>query len=1110
MKQQLKATPARFTEQALAVLRERYLAKDPETGQVIETPDDLIRRVAGCIAESERLFGGAEAAIEEVAAQFARLMAENRFWPNTPTLTNAGRPTAMKQYSACFVIPVPDSMDGIGDAIKAALLIHKSGGGTGFSFSALRPKGDRVRSSGGVASGPVSFMKIIDTATEQVRQGGTRRGANMGILACDHPDILDFIRCKATDGAIRNFNISVAVTDAFMRAVEEDAAWPLVNPRTGQAVRTVRARQVWDELVRHAWRNGEPGLFFIDRANADHPLLHLGRIEATNPCITADVLVYTADGLQRVRDLVHSGQPVDVVLEGLRIYSPATPMFRTARMQPIYRLATEEGYSIRLTKNHKLMTQRGMVPAEELKPGDKLKLLSHGGGFGKDGSRALGLAMGWLIGDGHISNDRACLDFYGEKSELAAMFSDIVNSLVSDGRGGRKSYRVGVLALSRYNKCTVKSMRLAQVLAEYGLTPQTKCAVPSVVFTGTEEMQRGFLQALFSADGTVLGTPNSGVSIRLGSIHLPLLQDIQRVLLNFGIASSIYTNRKGERIGTTVMPDGRGGHARYPTQPWHELVISKSNLWVFAERIGFLLSAKQHKLDRLLALYTKGPYHESFWATFKSLIPDGTEDVYCLTEPITHTFVANGFVIANCGEKPLLPWDACTLGHVNLEAHLVHRDGQAALDEERLRETVRIGVRFLDNVIDAADHPLPQINDMTRRTRQIGLGVMGLARVLFAKGLPYDSDDALEFVGGLMAQIERWAWDASERLAEERGVYPAWTGSRHEAEGRRARNSYVLTIAPTGTTSMIAHTSSGIEPEFSLVWHKRVMDGQLIPYICEPFERVARAEGWWTDELLERIAANHGSCRGLAGVPERWQRVFATAHDIAPAWHVRMQAAVQAHVDSAVSKTINLPASASVQDVAQAYQLAWRLGCKGITVYRDGSRQDQVLNVGAVRSNGAPKPDGNGTQSVSSAATDRDGRRNGLAALPPVLEAKRVRVDTPDGGIYVHIGYVDGQPVEVFTTTPEEAKHEEIYEAFSRIFSIALQHGVPLDRLLKQLDGANRKYGSVATIPAAILRAFRLTQDGRPTDLACPKCQGEVVLAEGCVKCRVCGWSKCE
>ncbi|WP_447972160.1 ribonucleotide reductase N-terminal alpha domain-containing protein [Nitrospira sp. Kam-Ns4a] len=303
MRSSLPIPSARLSDQALTVLRERYLAKDPETGQLVETPDDLIQRVARCLAESERLYGGTDATVDNIATQFARLMAENRFWPNTPTLANAGKPEAHRQFSACFVIPVLDDLRSIADAIKAAMLVHQTGGGTGFSFSRLRPKGDRVRSSGGVASGPVSFMKIIDAATEQIKQGSHRRGANMGILSCDHPDVCDFIRCKAEDGQIRNFNISVAVTDAFMHAVERDTEWPLKNPRTGQAVKTVRARQLWDELVQHAWRNGEPGLFFIDRANADHPIPHLGRIEATNPCFPGTERLLTVDGWRTFQEL---------------------------------------------------------------------------------------------------------------------------------------------------------------------------------------------------------------------------------------------------------------------------------------------------------------------------------------------------------------------------------------------------------------------------------------------------------------------------------------------------------------------------------------------------------------------------------------------------------------------------------------------------------------------------------------------------------------------------------------------------------------------------------------------------------------------------------------
>jgi ribonucleoside-diphosphate reductase alpha chain len=1064
-----------LSPQALTVLRERYLQKDSETGEIIETPDELFQRVAGAIAQSERLYGASDVCVHEIANQFHHLMADLRFMPNTPALANAGKPGAHRQFSACFVVPVQDDMRSIADAIKAAMLIHQTGGGTGFSFSRLRPKGDRVRSSGGVASGPVSFMRIFDSATEQVKQGSYRRGANMGILDVSHPDVLDFISCKAKDGEIRNFNISVAVTDTFMRAVEQDAAWQLINPRTGQAVKTIPARQIWDVLVRHAWANGEPGLFFIDRANADNPIAHLGRIEATNPCITADALVYTAQGLQRVEDLMASGQPVDAVVEGLTCCSPATPMFKTASQQPIFRLETEEGYSLRVTKNHKIMTDKGMIPAEKLMPGDKVKLLSQGGGFGHEGSRELGLVMGWTIGKG------ALLDFYYQKDQVAAMFQDIVDSTLPESQDTREARSANVLLLQR-----AKSERLVQILAKYGLTQESRLTVPAAVLTGSEDMQRAFLQAMFSVDDTAIRIFGSEIFVRLACISLSLLHDIQRLLLNFGVASRINTD---------------------PARSWSELVISKSNLAVFAKRIGLIESAKQRKLDDL-AQYTEDP-QESFWARFKALVPDGIEDVYCLTEPITHTFVANGLVIANCGEQMLHPWDACTLGHINLERHLVrdNKTDRMDLDWEQLAETVWSGVRFLDNVIDAADHPLAEINEMTRRTRRIGLGVMGLARTLFAKQVPYDSVAGLEETEAIMAKIKHLAWSASEALAAERGVYPAWTGSRHGAEGRKVRNSFLMTVAPTGSTAMICHTSSGIEPEFSLVWFKRVLDGKRIPYICEPFEQVARAEGWWRDDLLQQIEANHGSCRGVAGVPEHWQRVFATAHDIMPRWHVEMQAAVQRHVDTAVSKTINMPSSATVEDVSNAYMLAWRMGCKGITVYRDGSRKDQVLNVGTASSNGAPAAPATGTQTKPAVSRVEPPVP---VTMPAVLDAKRVRVDSPDGTIYVHIGYVDGQPREVFAATSEDAKHEEVYEAFARTFSIALQWGVPLEKLLKQLDGANKKYGSVSTIPAAILRAFRIVEQTGPTDAACPKCSGVVVFQEGCLKCLSCGWSKCD
>jgi len=616
-------TQPALSPNALRVLEKRYLIRD-EAGRVTETPEQLFRRVARTIAAVDRIYGTDEAQVIQTAARFETLMKSLRFLPNTPTLMNAGKPHAHAQYSACFVVPIEDDMRSIGHAVTAAMMIHKTGGGTGFSFSRLRPKGDLVRSSGGVASGPASFMRIFDAATEQVKQGSTRRGANMGILQVDHPDILEFITCKAHDGQIKNFNISVAVTDAFMKALERDEDYPLINPRTGEIVKRLPARQVWGLIVRQAWSNGDPGLFFIDRANAACPIQHVGRIEATNPC----------------------------------------------------------------------------------------------------------------------------------------------------------------------------------------------------------------------------------------------------------------------------------------------------------------------------------------------------------------------------GEIPLHPWDACNLASVNLEQHLVRdpETGRSEIDWPELGDTVHTVVHFLDNVIDANDHPLAEINEMTRHTRRIGLGIMGLARLLFALGVPYDSQDGLRVAEKIMCFIQDEGWKASEALAEVRGVYPAWQGSRHERDGRRVRNSYVTAIAPTGTISMIADTSGGCEPEFSLIWYKHVLDGEQLPYLCDPFVEVAKREGWWDDTLIEKLLANGGSCRGVSQVPEHWQQVFAAAHDITPSWHVRMQAVLQLYTDAAVSKTINLPHHATIEEVEQVYRISHKLGCKGITVYRDGSRAGQVLNVGVAL------PGTENGVSSSAKPVKSDGSRGVLEELPDIVEERRERL----------------------------------------------------------------------------------------------------------------------
>jgi ribonucleoside-diphosphate reductase alpha chain len=566
---------ATLTDNALAVLRARYLARD--RGVIGETPDQLFRRVAEHVSAAEALMGGSAAEVSAARHIFERMMSSLEFLPNSPTLMNAGRP--LGQLAACFVVPVEDSTTGVFEAVRWAAEIQKTGGGTGFSFSRLRPAGDLVASTGGLASGPVSLMQVFDVATEAIKQGGTRRGANMGMLRVDHPDILEFIAVKLDPSRMRNFNLSVAVTDAFMTAVASGQAYDLINPRTGQVTGALDARRVFDAIANAAWACGDPGIVFIDRINEAHPTPGLGQIEATNPC----------------------------------------------------------------------------------------------------------------------------------------------------------------------------------------------------------------------------------------------------------------------------------------------------------------------------------------------------------------------------GEQPLLPFESCTLGSIDVGRFVAGGE----LDWARLRTIIHDAVRFLDDVIDVNRYPLPEIEWATKATRKIGLGIMGWADALAALGIAYDSERARVLAGRVAAFLERESLAASAVLAERRGAFPAFSGSRWEDAGYGAlRNATTTTIAPTGSISIIAGCSSGIEPLYALAYRRNVLDGAELPEIHPGFQRIAAERGFSSEALFAEVALA-GGVRGRVDVPEDVQQVFPTAHEIDIAAHVGMQAAFQRHVHAAVSKTINLRRDALAIDVKAAYQLAYKLGCKGITVYRDGSREDQVLVTGA-------------------------------------------------------------------------------------------------------------------------------------------------------------------
>ncbi|MEF8828135.1 MAG: LAGLIDADG family homing endonuclease, partial [Haloarcula sp.] len=771
--------------------------------------------------------------VHDVRTEFETLMTDLSFMPNSPTLMNAG--DELQQLSACFVDSPADDITDIHQTAKEAAEVFQSGGGMGYAFWKLRPYGDAVGSTGGIASGPITFMRTFDQMCETIAQGGARRGAQMGVMRVSHPDVIQFIHAKnkdvslantlrlndpddfthnsfadaldeareliddegrvpehlrnAVEGHLSNFNISVGVTDGFMEALKNGEEFTFTNPRTdephittpetkelydmfglGEHVEvgeelSVPAEILWEQLIEGAHENGEPGVIYLERVNKKHSFdieenpEH--RILATNPCVTGDTLISTENGLVPAEELYGQGTAQDVVVDGRLSEEPlkeASSVYATGE-KDVYELTTEEGYSLRLTADHRVMTDEGWVEAAELDAGDTVHIQNRKGSFGQHGSAAEGRTLGWLVGDGHLKDgeERAVLNFYDEDNEIAEAFAADVNQVVREPTGNA-NYDVGVSEISRDDdyrgagavEQRVRSTRLYEYAEQAGLT-EAKLQVPDAVMRGSEEMARGFLQALFTADGGVQGKTEKGNSVRLTSVSTDLLEDVQRLLLNFGIASKIYEQR--HEAGQQEMPDGNGGTATYERQADHDLVIAKDNLARFREQIGFLLDSKNETLDDRLDSYDRGPYAERFEATVESVTVDGHETVYDLTEPDTNSFVANGLVVHNCGEQPLEEYEACNLGHINLSTladldapdwrrwsaeHADEYDSHEAavsafldeaMDWERFDHRIEYGTRFLENVVTMSDFPVPEIEEKVREMRKIGLGVMGLAQL---------------------------------------------------------------------------------------------------------------------------------------------------------------------------------------------------------------------------------------------------------------------------------------------------------------------------------------------------------------------------------------------
>jgi len=838
----------------------------------------------------------------------------------------AGRSVGILRPDA-DMLRIADSRDAIvAGAAEVAARLYR-GEGAVVDFSPLRPKGAYIKTVNGTSSGPVAWMYLIDavaqlddgaTAGEKgviwfgeiastitgktIQQGGSRRGALMLMLDDDHPDIEEFIKAKRIDPAtnrpvmIEHANMSVCASDAFMAAVKADLPWDL--KWQGKVVRTVRARHLWDLICTAAWTTAEPGLVFMERYQKRSNTYYFENIRCVNPCVTGDTLVYTAGGLYPAAELAETGAPITVTSAGEDgvSFKQASHVFPTG-VKPVYRLQTKEGYTVRLTADHKVLTTRGWKEAHALTAADKIKLLNGEGGFGVSGNAEMGRVLGWLVGDGHITNRgkgqaAVILSFWGEDRALAESFREYITRAVGalEPRTGR-TYDIGIVDVDGRDESRIRSIRLMRLIDPELI--HNKLQVPPSVLRGSRSMQKGFLQAIFSADGTVNISGHAHaptISIRLASSTRDLLTQIQQLLLNFGIACRLYKRRDA---GSKALPDGKGGAMSYATAAQYELILGKENFVAFVREIGFLRESKQRKAEDILRQHPGECRREYFTATFESLTPDGEEAVYDLTEPESHLFVGNGILLHNCGEQGLPPGGVCNLGALNLERYV---DADGALLEDDLARDAAYATRFLDNVIDATPYFSELHIAMQREgTRRTGLGTMGLADALIKMEVAYGSPESEDAIDRIYRVIRDSSYRASVELAREKGAFgrferdkylQGWFIQRLPEDVRDGiaehgiRNGVLLTQAPTGTTSLLAGVSSGIEPVFDFAMKRVDRTGEHILY----------------HPLYEAWRAAHPG--------EERPDFFVGAKDLTPEEHVVVQAKVQQYTDSSISKCV--------------------------------------------------------------------------------------------------------------------------------------------------------------------------------------------------------------
>ncbi len=953
------------------VLKEKYL-KPGESGL-----EDVYRRVARALASVEL-----PAEREKHEALFLENLHAGAI--GAGRIMSAAGTSIQATLINCFVQPVGDCIQGFDDggypgiyeALREAAETMRRGGGVGYDFSRIRPRGAEVKGTHSMASGPCSYINVFDQSCSTVESAGARRGAQMGVLRIDHPDVMEFITAKRTPGRWNNFNVSVGMSDAFMQALNDDQPWELVHQaKPGAALiaqgafqradglwvyQTVAARDMWDTVMKSAYDFAEPGILFLDNINTDNNLRYCESIAATNPCVTADTRLATQHGLVPIGWLQANGGALECTVDcralgdGQRgtVIRPAVPAFLTAGQAEVFKVTTAEGYQIKATAWHEFYTARGKLRLSELKPGDELWVQSGKGQFGTQGSAALGMLIGLITGDGHSTNrgkdeQAAVVSLWNEERQLAHEVAGFVNALIAGTSHAPREYLVEPVAVAERNMVSIRSTLLARVLAGYGFVEETKLDVPEVVWRGNEACMRGYLRGLFQTDGTVnVSSNNQSCSVRLSSSHRPLLQDVQVLLANFGVFSRIYERREA---GERTLPDGQGGQRNYLCQTPYELIVDGESREAFMREIGFLLPAKSEKYGAWVAdkAFVKT---QRFAAKITAIEPAGVESVYDTTQPDGNTVIFNGLVTGQCGEQPLPPYGCCDLGPIILTRFVRHPfgfGGEPEFDFEAFEASVATQVRALDNVLEVTFWPLPQQQAESSAKRRIGVGFTGLGNALTMLRLRYDAPEGRDMAARIAERLRDAAYAASSALAKEKGAFPKFDADGYLAPGTFAsrlpaelqqairaggiRNSHLLSIAPTGTVSLAFadNASNGIEPAFSWMYKrkKRESDGSTSEYAVED-------HSW---RLYRELGGN------MDPLPD----YFVSALEMSATSHIAMMQAVQPFIDTAISKTVNVPADCAYDDFKSLYQQAWRARLKGLATYRPNAILGSVLEVHA-------------------------------------------------------------------------------------------------------------------------------------------------------------------